>query len=106
MRLVTILSICLLSSALSGTANARLAENREAQPAMQLISAEAPRLFAAQGGGMSLSQAIQSVRRNGNVERIISAETKVSGGRETHHIKVLTKDGKVKTHRVPGRTRN
>jgi DNA-binding transcriptional ArsR family regulator len=55
---------------------------------------------------MSLSQAIQSVRRNGNVERIISAETKVSGGRETHHIKVLTKDGKVKTHRVPGRTRN
>jgi len=26
---------------------------------------------------------------------LVSAETKVSGGRETHHIKVLTKDGKV-----------
>jgi hypothetical protein len=60
-------------------------------------------LYAAQGGGMSLSDAIESVRRRGNVERIISAETKVSGGRETHHIKVLTKDGKVQTHKVAGR---
>jgi hypothetical protein len=59
--------------------------------------------YAAQGGGMSLSDAIESVRRKGNVERIISAETKVSGGRETHHIKVLTKDGKVQTHKVAGR---
>ncbi len=64
---------------------------------------EAPRLRIAQGGGMSLSDAIDSVRSRGNVERIISAETKVSGGREVHHIKVLTKDGKVQTHKVQGR---
>ncbi len=50
----------------------------------------------------SLSQAVEQVRRRGNVERIISAQTRVSGGREVHHIKVLTKDGKVRTHTVNG----
>ena len=50
----------------------------------------------------SLSQAVEQVRRRGNVERVISAETRVSGGREVHHIKVLTKDGKVRTHTVNG----
>lgn len=58
---------------------------------------------AVQGGGMSLSEAIESVRRRTGGQ-IISAETKVSGGREVHHIKVL-KDGKVKTHKVNGRKR-
>jgi hypothetical protein len=38
-------------------------------------------------------------------DRIVSAETRVQGGREVHHIKVLTKDGKVKTHKVDGRRR-
>ena len=27
--------------------------------------------------------------------RVVSAETKIQGGREVHYIKVLTKDGKV-----------
>jgi uncharacterized membrane protein YkoI len=58
----------------------------------------------AQQGGMTLAQAIESVRRRTN-GRVVSAETKVQGGREVHHIKVLTKDGKVKTHRVNGRSR-
>ena len=58
----------------------------------------------AQQSGMSLSQAIESVRRKTN-GRVVSAETKVQGGREVHYIKVLTKDGKVKTHRVNGRSR-
>ncbi len=53
--------------------------------------------------GMSLSQAIQSVR-NSTGGKVISAETKVQGGREVHHIKVL-KDGKVRVHRVNGRKR-
>jgi uncharacterized membrane protein YkoI len=58
----------------------------------------------AQSGGMSLSQAIASVRsRTGG--KIVSAETRVKGGREVHYIKVLTKDGKVKTHKVNGRSR-
>jgi uncharacterized membrane protein YkoI len=52
--------------------------------------------------GMSLSQAIESVRRQTGGQ-IVSATTKVSNGQETHHIKVLTKDGKVKTVKVPGR---
>lgn len=47
---------------------------------------------------MTLSQAIDSIRRRGNVERVISAETKG----KVHHIKVLTKDGKVQTHRIQG----
>lgn len=58
----------------------------------------------AQSDGMSLSQAIESVRsRTGG--KVVSAETRVQGGREVHHIKVLTKDGKVKTYKVNGRRR-
>jgi len=60
--------------------------------------------IAQKGDGMSLAEAIASVRRKTN-GRIVSAETKVSGGREVHYIKVLTKDGKVRTHKVPGRKR-
>ena len=57
-----------------------------------------------QSDGMTLSQAIESVRqRTGG--KVVSAETRVQGGREVHHIKVLTKDGKVKTHKVNGRRR-
>ena len=66
---------------------------------------EGQTLSTTQQGCMSLSQAIDSVRRRGNVERVISANTRTSGGRETHHIKVLTKDGKVKTHKIQGRKR-
>ena len=58
----------------------------------------------AQNDGMSLSQAIESVRRKTG-GKVLSAETKVQGGREVHHIKVLTKDGKVRTHKVNGRRR-
>jgi hypothetical protein len=57
----------------------------------------------AQGGGMTLDQAVEQVRRQYD-GRIVSAETRVSGNREIHYIKVLQKDGKVKTVTVPGRT--
>lgn len=57
---------------------------------------------AQNSNGMTLSQAIESVRRQTGGQ-IVSATTKVSNGQETHHIKVLTKDGKVKTVKVPGR---
>lgn len=62
------------------------------------------RLQVAQGGCMSLSQAIESVRRRTN-GKVVGAETRVQGGREVHHIKVLTKDGKVKTYKVNGCSR-
>jgi len=58
----------------------------------------------AQQNGMSLSEAIESVRRRTG-GRIVSAQTRVQGGREVHHVKVLTEDGKVKTHKVRGRQR-
>jgi uncharacterized membrane protein YkoI len=77
-----------------------LEENLKAQhvqyePAAQLVVAK---------DGMSLSEAIESVRRKTG-GKILSAETRVQGGREVHHIKVLTKDGKVRTHKVDGRRR-
>ena len=56
------------------------------------------------GGGKSLSQAIEQVRRQTGGQ-ILSAKTKVNGNREVHHIKVLTKDGKVRTVKVQGRRR-
>ena len=66
----------------------------------------APDLRATQGnGGKSLSEAINQVRRQTGGQ-ILSAETKISGNREVHHIKVLTKDGKVKTVKVQGRRRD
>jgi uncharacterized membrane protein YkoI len=63
-----------------------------------------PQLATANDDGMSLAEAIESVRsRTGG--KILSAETRVEGGREVHHIKVLTQDGKVRTHKVNGRRR-
>ena len=59
-----------------------------------------PTLVLAQGNCMSLSEAIESVRRRTG-GKVLSAETRVQGGREVHHIKVL-KDGKVRTHKVNG----
>ncbi len=58
--------------------------------------------IAQNSNGKTLSEAIESVRRQTGGQ-IVSATTKVSNGQETHHIKVLTKDGKVKTVKVPGR---
>jgi len=58
----------------------------------------------AQGGGVSLNQAVEQVRRQYPGGRIISADTKVSGGREVHHIRVMV-DGKVKTVKINGRKR-
>jgi hypothetical protein len=61
-------------------------------------------LLVAQNNCPSLNEAVERVRRQYN-GRIVSAETRVSGNREVHHIKVLTEDGKVKTERIPGCTR-
>lgn len=61
-------------------------------------------LVIAQSGCKSLNQAVEQVRRQYG-GRIVSAETRTSGNRETHHIKVLTDDGKVKTVKVPGCSR-
>lgn len=69
----------------------------------QYQGAEQPDLRAAKDG-MSLDQAIESVRRRGDVDRILSAQTRRDGNREMHHIRYLTKDGKVKTAKIRGRS--
>ncbi len=69
------------------------------------IQDEVPRYEASQQGGKTLEEAINWVRNQGNVDRILKAETRVSGGREVHHIKVLTKDGVIRTYEIPGRKR-
>ena len=74
---------------------------RELHPQYQ--GSERPDLHAAKDG-MTLDQAIESVRRRGDVDRILSAETRRDGDRETHHIRYLTKDGKVKTAKIRGRS--
>ena len=63
-----------------------------------------PALETMQSSGVSLSQAVEQVRRQYK-GRIVSAETRVRGNRETHVIKVLTEDGKVKTVEVAGKRR-
>ena len=57
---------------------------------------------AAKGGGMTLNEAIERCRRRGDVERIISAETRREGDRQVHVIKYLTKDNKVRTAKYDG----
>ena len=66
--------------------------------------ASGARLLLVQSNCTSLNEAVDRVRRQYN-GRIVSAETRISGNREVHHIKVLTDDGKVKTVTIPGCTR-
>ena len=66
----------------------------------------APALSTMQGNGVSLSQAVEQVRRKYEGGQIVDAKTQVSGGREMHVIKVLTENGTVKTERVPGKRRD
>lgn len=69
------------------------------------VYAAAPQAMQlAQSGGKSLNEAVEQVRRQYPGGRIISAETKVSGGREVHHVRVMV-NGKVKTVKVSGRKR-
>ncbi|HEY9147538.1 MAG TPA: hypothetical protein VIQ22_00900 [Gammaproteobacteria bacterium] len=54
----------------------------------------------AQGGGMSLDQAVAQVRRETG-GRILSAETVRANGRKVHRIKVLTDGNKVRIIHKP-----
>ncbi|MCH9694763.1 MAG: hypothetical protein K0U72_09655 [Gammaproteobacteria bacterium] len=101
MRSVLTLLLLAVLAVLPGRANAfDLEENMKLAHAQYQGEAV---LQATQGNGMSLSQATESVRRRTG-GRVVGAETKIEGGREVHYIKVL-KDGKVKTHKVNGRSR-
>ncbi|HSN51587.1 MAG TPA: hypothetical protein VLS87_03580 [Woeseiaceae bacterium] len=69
----------------------------------QYDASERPDLQVAKDG-MDLDQAIEKVRRRGDVDRILSAETQREGDREVHYIRYLTRDGKVKTEKIRGRS--
>ena len=96
----TFLAIALLVAA--APAAAMRADDRLSEYQPLAFADESQDLGATQGGGKSLSEAIEQVRRQTGGQ-ILSAQTKVSGNREVHHIKVLTQDGKVKTVKVQGR---
>ena len=71
--------------------------------APQAVNATPPeRVQIAQAS--SLNDAVEQVRRQYPNGRIISADTKVSGGREVYEVRVMV-DGKVKTVKVQGRRR-
>ena len=72
-------------------------------PAPQAEAAPREGIVVAQGG-MSLNQAVEQVRRQYPNARIVSASTKVVGGREVHHIRI-DDGGKIRTIKVPGRAR-
>jgi hypothetical protein len=83
-----------------GAAPAAAAGDRFA-PDEHRLSPRNGQLLVAQNNCPSLNEAVERVRRQYN-GRIVSAETRVSGNRDVHHIKVLTQDGKVKTVTIPG----
>jgi hypothetical protein len=105
MRLTTNLLLCLIMLGTATTAFAVQVDQGSGPVTGPEYGQEAPGQETFQGGGKTLSQAVEQVRRQYNGQ-IVSAETRVSGNRETHIIKVLTKDGTVKTVRVPGRRLN
>ncbi len=90
----TLLTILLISMSLAATPEVFAADD-----------ARGRQLLLAQGGGKTLNEAVEQVRRQYN-GRIVSAETRVKSGREVHHIKVLTESGKVKTVKVNGKKLN
>jgi hypothetical protein len=105
MRFLATLTICAALVLGPLSADALSLDDPEMGLAGQVVEPQETDGQASQSkGGKSLSEAVEQVRRQTG-GRILSAETKVQGNREVHHIKVLTKDGKVQTHKVQGKKR-
>lgn len=105
MRFLLTMFVCTAMAMLPVQSDAFDVEQSLKRLHQQYLAVDLPDARVAQkSDGMTLSQAIESVRRQTN-GRILDARTTVSGNREMHHIKVLTKDGKVRTFNVPGQTR-
>ena len=99
-----LLSLTMLALAVSVDAEARSSVSANAAGSALVVAAQAD-ASPAQSNGVSLSEAVQQVRRQYGGQ-ILSAETTRSGNREVHVIKVLTSDNKVKTVRINGRRLN
>jgi len=95
-------AVCLAVALILWCANASAAVSAVPGGEIAGLDREPTRSSTFQSNGMSLSQAVEQVRRQYG-GRIISAETRRSGNREVHHIKVLTRDNKVKTVKINGR---
>ena len=103
----TLLKTLLISSVLTLTGPVfatQLSVGDSAEYGAVIATGNADSMAMQQCGGVSLSQAVEQVRRQYK-GRIVSATTEVKGNCEVHVIKVLTDDGKVKTVRVPGQQR-
>lgn len=55
--------------------------------------------------GLALDEAVQCVRDQGNVDRVLQARTLIEEGRAIHRIEVMTTLHEVRTYRVAGRVR-
>jgi hypothetical protein len=99
MRLILTMLVLFAAACLPGRAAAFDLEESLRQQHVQYVADDTLRTVQ---GGMSLQEAIRSIHLNAG-DKVISAETRIEGGHEVHYIKVLTKDGKVKTHKVSGR---
>ena len=101
-----ILLTLILSALLAATPVAAEAIHRDDSPNGLIAhfgedSARNDDRVAQKNGCLSLAEAIEQVRQQTG-GKILSAKTKLNGNREVHRIKVLTKDGKVKTIEVRG----
>jgi len=68
------------------------------------FSRSQPPMVLAQAGVESLDSAVARIRqRTGG--RVLSAETRQEGGSVVHHIRILTKNGKVKNIKVVAQPR-
>lgn len=101
-----ILLTLILSALLAATPAAAEAVHRDALPSGLIAhfgedTARNDDRAAQKNGCLSLAEAIEQVRQQTG-GKILSAKTKVNGNREVHRIKVLTKDGKVRTIEIRG----
>ena len=94
-------ALCAVLAALLGAGGGALAQQR---PALFQVDGEAPvKAFAAQRGGISLSQA--TAMAQGRYQgRVVRAETVMIGDRVAHEIRILGNDGRVRTVRVDAQT--
>jgi uncharacterized membrane protein YkoI len=102
-RMRSILTLLILASLASLPGRASAFDLEEAIREQHVQYQQDAGYRVVQSDGMTLAQATESIRRQTGGQ-VLSAETRVQGGREVHHIKVL-KDGKVKTYKVNGRKR-
>lgn len=54
-------------------------------------------------GGVSLGEAVARVQR-ATGETVIAAETRTRGGQTIHHVRVLSREGRVRVYRVDARS--